>query len=175
METGDIRHLAAHGHEVVGHVAVQQLAVGAVQALFEERRADSLHHAAADLLVDQHRVDQRARVLDTPVLEQLDESRIGIDLDQRRLYSIGEGEAVLARRVMPRHGELGLEIEGQRVGAEVGDASELCERQFLFFGQKSNDKVFLDVDRKSTRLNSSHQIISYAVFSLKKKTTYVTL
>src|SRR5258708_12819944 len=26
-------------------------------------------------------------------------------------------------------------------------------------------------DRKSTRLNSSHQIISYAFFSLKKKTT----
>src|SRR5438552_9371536 len=28
----------------------------------------------------------------------------------------------------------------------------------------------LDRDRKSTRLNSSHQIISYAVFCLKKKT-----
>src|SRR5258708_28523765 len=27
----------------------------------------------------------------------------------------------------------------------------------------------LDEDRKSTRLNSSHQIISYAVFCLKKK------
>src|SRR5258708_18260830 len=27
-----------------------------------------------------------------------------------------------------------------------------------------------DRDRKSTRLNSSHQIISYAVFCLKKKT-----
>src|SRR5258708_29139831 len=27
-------------------------------------------------------------------------------------------------------------------------------------------------DRKSTRLNSSHQIISYAVFCLKKKMTY---
>src|SRR5258708_14829867 len=27
-----------------------------------------------------------------------------------------------------------------------------------------------DQDRKSTRLNSSHQIISYAVFCLKKKT-----
>src|SRR5258708_38682157 len=27
----------------------------------------------------------------------------------------------------------------------------------------------LQVDRKSTRLNSSHQIISYAVFCLKKK------
>src|SRR5258708_23279255 len=27
------------------------------------------------------------------------------------------------------------------------------------------------IDRKSTRLNSSHQIISYAVFCLKKKNT----
>src|SRR5258708_10994296 len=29
--------------------------------------------------------------------------------------------------------------------------------------------AFRQVDRKSTRLNSSHQIISYAVFCLKKK------
>src|SRR5947207_8807721 len=28
-----------------------------------------------------------------------------------------------------------------------------------------------DLDRKSTRLNSSHTVISYAVFCLKKKTT----
>src|SRR5258708_10952869 len=33
-------------------------------------------------------------------------------------------------------------------------------------------RVLLDLrDRKSTRLNSSHQIISYAVFCLKKKNT----
>src|SRR5258708_19541927 len=30
-------------------------------------------------------------------------------------------------------------------------------------------------DRKSTRLNSSHQIISYAVFCLKKKKTYIQI
>src|SRR5690348_18006520 len=30
------------------------------------------------------------------------------------------------------------------------------------------------VDRKSTRLNSSHPSISYAVFCLKKKTSYYT-
>src|SRR5260221_5086931 len=29
--------------------------------------------------------------------------------------------------------------------------------------------VYLEVDRKSTRLNSSHTVISYAVFCLKKK------
>src|SRR5258708_29962213 len=31
------------------------------------------------------------------------------------------------------------------------------------------DRYFCHRDRKSTRLNSSHQIISYAVFCLKKK------
>src|SRR5258708_21684772 len=30
-------------------------------------------------------------------------------------------------------------------------------------------QLYIDPDRKSTRLNSSHQIISYAVFCLKKK------
>src|SRR5690554_7681746 len=33
----------------------------------------------------------------------------------------------------------------------------------------SKKKVFLAADRKSTRLNSSHVRISYAVFCLKKK------
>src|SRR5258708_29688242 len=31
------------------------------------------------------------------------------------------------------------------------------------------------LDRKSTRLNSSHQIISYAVFCLKKKKSYLII
>src|SRR5436305_3662960 len=34
---------------------------------------------------------------------------------------------------------------------------------------------FPDGDRKSTRLNSSHVRISYAVFCLKKKTTYPSI
>src|SRR5258708_26943084 len=32
------------------------------------------------------------------------------------------------------------------------------------------ENIIIATDRKSTRLNSSHQIISYAVFCLKKKT-----
>src|SRR2546422_3155187 len=41
-------------------------------------------------------------------------------------------------------------------------------------GQKCDDKrqeyiLLSDIDRKSTRLNSSHGYISYAVFCLKKK------
>ena len=33
------------------------------------------------------------------------------------------------------------------------------------------EDLFIAVDRKSTRLNSSHVVISYAVFCLKKKKT----
>src|SRR5207244_5529603 len=41
-------------------------------------------------------------------------------------------------------------------------------RQFSFPGG-IHSHVAPETDRKSTRLNSSHQIISYAVFCLKKK------
>src|SRR5438132_5347188 len=38
-----------------------------------------------------------------------------------------------------------------------------------FATSKDGTKVPLNIDRKSTRLNSSHTVISYAVFCLKKK------
>src|SRR5438552_13487639 len=42
-------------------------------------------------------------------------------------------------------------------------------------GPRTADRLaFRSRDRKSTRLNSSHQIISYAVFCLKKKNTHTT-
>src|SRR5205809_3917548 len=43
----------------------------------------------------------------------------------------------------------------------------------LFYGRSGERRVVYDNerDRKSTRLNSSHGYISYAVFCLKKKST----
>src|SRR5689334_24848001 len=41
----------------------------------------------------------------------------------------------------------------------------------LYFGRLRRGIGFVRRDRKSTRLNSSHSSISYAVFCLKKKTT----
>src|SRR5256885_12751677 len=35
--------------------------------------------------------------------------------------------------------------------------------------------IFEEVDRKSTRLNSSHLVISYAVFCLKKKKKHISI
>src|SRR5207244_9694041 len=42
-------------------------------------------------------------------------------------------------------------------------------RRVTRFTEVSPPKTRMPRDRKSTRLNSSHQIISYAVFCLKKK------
>src|SRR5438132_7376920 len=39
----------------------------------------------------------------------------------------------------------------------------------LFFFRSTTTCTFHKLDRKSTRLNSSHTVISYAVFCLKKK------
>src|SRR5258708_206041 len=43
------------------------------------------------------------------------------------------------------------------------------EVSFALFLRQDLARGKSDLDRKSTRLNSSHQIISYAVFCLKKK------
>src|SRR5256885_2492915 len=43
-----------------------------------------------------------------------------------------------------------------------------CERNLINAASASASLV-VDADRKSTRLNSSHLVISYAVFCLKKK------
>src|SRR3989442_11337536 len=52
------------------------------------------------------------------------------------------------------------------------DGITASETPILF--RLGNEGVIFEKDRKSTRLNSSHVRISYAVFCLKKKTTSPT-
>src|SRR5947208_11739061 len=64
-------------------------------------------------------------------------------------------------------------MQCSRGGSSPSPGVHLAER----VGAQRLDRIQRDAhpgDRKSTRLNSSHQIISYAVFCLKKKTTYKT-
>src|SRR5438552_12847511 len=54
-----------------------------------------------------------------------------------------------------------------------GEPADSCGRMYAVEEQMFSQRQLLAADktsdRKSTRLNSSHQIISYAVFCLKKK------
>src|SRR3712207_8462770 len=73
-------------------------------------------------------------------------------------------------------------VHAQRLGAvditpdilELAVFVEHLQAMVLAIGDKDqliaiDDHVVWDLDRKSTRLNSSHANISYAVFCLKKK------
>src|SRR5207244_4683907 len=62
----------------------------------------------------------------------------------------------LKNQGLPAEGEIGLSI--------LSAVCELADVAQMLFGPGA-----CLGDRKSTRLNSSHQIISYAVFCLKKK------
>src|SRR5256885_8944809 len=48
-------------------------------------------------------------------------------------------------------------------------AQSLLSREGKKLSSKARSAVRIRTDRKSTRLNSSHLVISYAVFCLKKK------
>src|SRR5438445_13663925 len=56
---------------------------------------------------------------------------------------------------------------GRDLGERKGDGAEARRKLFVRQTRHVDLRVFLD--RKSTRLNSSHANISYAVFCLKKK------
>src|SRR2546430_5544177 len=63
-----------------------------------------------------------------------------------------------------------------RARREPGLAGPLCRDAFgLLRTRLEANTVPRWTDRKSTRLNSSHSQISYAVFCLKKKKTYIVL
>src|SRR5258708_16442511 len=66
------------------------------------------------------------------------------------------------------HDALPISRAGARTDSAAKDGEQRSARESLFtiFGGR--------IDRKSTRLNSSHQIISYAVFCLKKKKKTIT-
>src|SRR5258708_23644305 len=61
-----------------------------------------------------------------------------------------------------------LVLSNDRSYWQPGSRTDTIDAEFRIH----EDRVLTGtLDRKSTRLNSSHQIISYAVFCLKKKTT----
>src|SRR5699024_11907984 len=74
----------------------------------------------------------------------------------------------LMHEVVPRASVSGsVTFAGQELYAPEVDPVEVRRRIGMVF-QRANP--FPTIDRKSTRLNSSHVSISYAVFCLKKKT-----
>src|SRR2546426_9245893 len=62
-----------------------------------------------------------------------------------------------------------VQLERRQVALQEVELRHRLERQPPVLAALQRQPVFLQRDRKSTRLNSSHLVISYAVFCLKKK------
>src|SRR5260221_775278 len=61
-----------------------------------------------------------------------------------------------------------LECEPGYAASRAADVSWAAPGHF----RGKRNELALQIDRKSTRLNSSHTVISYAVFCLKKKKSH---
>src|SRR5215218_4111359 len=111
---------------------------------------------------------EEPRLWDRFVLEFADGGRMALR-DKRRL-----GRAVLEpdfSHVGPDAGEVSRKELHERVarGTAPLKAKLLDQGAIAGVGNLLADEVLWRSDRKSTRLNSSHTVISYAVFCLKKK------
>ncbi len=93
------------------------------------------------LLVHQHRVDDAAAVRHRPVLVQLDEAGLDIDLDIGCLHAVGEDEGVVALGVVARHHQLSGEAGRQGVGPVIGHAAQLVQRQQGFASGNLADEL----------------------------------
>src|SRR5499433_2416068 len=142
----DVGHLRGHGDEVVHHAAREELALLVVDEMLVQRGPDALHDGAADLLVDEPRVDDAATVLHAPVLEQAHEARLHVHLHVRKLDAVGEGEALVSRHVVSGHRQLGLEVLGQGVGTEVGDSPQLGQLEPDLARGRVDDLAEADVE-----------------------------
>src|SRR5688572_32193590 len=75
-------------------------------------------------------------------------------------------------RIAPQYGRgvvsAGVQFAAQQGGIDLRRGVTGDEFR-IFQSEKVSEETAGDIDRKSTRLNSSHSQISYAVFCLKKK------
>src|SRR5205807_7521430 len=97
--------------------------------------------------------------------------------DYRPLQIFAQAGSLRVDRLAPGHAILFVDKLGHRNLRKVRISQELGaveKRPSEGFGNEMNGRRRAVSDRRSTRLNSSHLVISYAVFCLKKKKKTIT-
>src|SRR5947209_16491528 len=89
---------------------------------------------------------------------------------ERQLRSFRNGTPRSENYTLSLHDALPISVDAQPSAVRAAHVAELRGEDELLAATPDGPAHEQLVDRKSTRLNSSHANISYAVFCLKKKT-----
>src|SRR5258708_899688 len=145
--------IAHRCRQVVGHVALA--------ARGREAPVNGHAHVVDGLAIDLHGLDALGHHGGG-----LDEAALGADLHMLA----GLDAQFLGQRLADFHELLGLNdvVQLNVLGPVVEVLDQAVRRVYVDFHYWTKHVQLNNIDRKSTLLNSSHQIIPYAVFCLKK-------
>src|SRR3712207_7961119 len=91
------------------------------------------------------------------------------DTATTEIYTLSLHDALPIYRLLAEHG---FRLNAIQPPADLLGVDAVCDDRRLAGPQRQPSRDFRE-DRKSTRLNSSHANISYAVFCLKKKNNHM--
>src|SRR5690625_3261041 len=124
-------------------------------------------------LIDQSVKDDLSKTILTTVFQQLMEEQrtqyIKANEYERSDERVSQRNGYYKRGWTTRIGTLDLEVPRTRDGKFSPNVFERYQRNEKALLASMLEMYISNIDRKSTRLNSSHVAISYAVFCLKKK------
>src|SRR5258708_872791 len=163
--------VVARNGEAIGIIAVADTLKGDAEAAIRQLRADGItpimitgdNRRTAEAVAGQIGIDQVfAEVLPHEKAERVK----ALQADGRRVAFVGDGINDAPALVQA---DLGIAMgTGTDIAIEAGNIVLVKGSPLKVIEALKLSRLTFK-DRKSTRLNSSHQIISYAVFCLKKK------
>jgi hypothetical protein len=148
-------HLGGARQQIVRERGGERLALRVERHFLVERGADALRRAAVNLAVDDHRVHERAAVLDDHVIEDLDLAGLGVDCDARRVARVAEGAGVdLGLVARGRFESRRIDVGREELRLAVPDVRDFGEGQPTV-GSLHADKTVLKDEVGSRNLQES--------------------
>src|SRR5437764_7500904 len=91
------------------------------------------------------------------------------DASTKRMIQQRQPQRIVSGAAYEEDARIEVSVRPRRLEEYIGQKRVKENIQIAIDAARSRDEALDHVDRKSTRLNSSHRCISYAVFCLKKK------
>src|SRR5271156_5937559 len=99
--------------------------------MFIENSTDALRDAAANLFIDEQRIDDAAAVVHDPEPQYLDHAGFDVDLDEAAHHAVGSQVGETLRNIVPCGGQFRATTRRQLVLPKVGNVRQLRKRHCL--------------------------------------------